>query len=128
MRLLLDTQVFLWLLTGDRRLTEAMRADVLNSNNDVYLSVISVWEASVKYRLGKLPLPAPPWDYLTEQRERHQIASLHLDEASVSQISKLPQLHRDPFDRMLICQALEHNLTIVTVDEMIQSYPVPVYK
>ena len=128
MRLLLDTQVFLWLMTGDRRLTEAMRADVLNSSNDVYLSVISVWEASVKYRLGKLPLPAPAWDYLPVQRERHQIASLHLDEASVSQISKLPQLHRDPFDRMLICQALEHNLTIVTVDEMIRSYPVPVYK
>ena len=128
MPFLLDTHVFLWLITGDRRLTESMQSDVLNSSNDVYLSVISVWEASVKYQLGRLSLPEPPWDYLPLQRERHQITSLPLDEASVSQLSKLPSLHRDPFDCMLICQALERQLTIVTVDDMIRAYPVPTYR
>ena len=127
MRLLLDTHIFLWLITGDQRLPEVMQRDILNLENAVYLSVISLWEISVKYQLGKLPLPEPPETYLSVQRERHMIASLPLDEASVSQIAKLPSTHRDPFDRMLICQALEHHLTIVTVDEMIRAYPVPVY-
>ena len=127
MKLLLDTHIFLWLITGDQRLPEVMQRDILNLENAVYLSVISLWEISVKYQLGKLPLPEPPENYLSVQRERHMIASLPLDEASVSQLAKLPSTHRDPFDRMLICQALEHHLTIVTVDEMIRAYPVPVY-
>ena len=127
MRLLLDTHIFLWLITGDQRLPEVMQRDILNLENAVYLSVISLWEISVKYQLGKLPLPESPENYLSVQRERHMIASLPLDEASVSQLAKLPSTHRDPFDRMLICQALEHRLTIVTVDEMIRAYPVPVY-
>jgi PIN domain nuclease of toxin-antitoxin system len=71
-------------------------------------------------------LPQPPDSYLPTQRQRHQIASLPLDEASVAQLAHLPQIHRDPFDRMLICQALEHGLTIVTVDDAICEYPVPV--
>ena len=127
MRLLLDTHIFLWLITGDQRLPEAMQRDILNPENEVYLSAISLWEISVKYQLGKLPLPEPPENYLPVQRERHMIASLPLDEASVSQLAKLPSIHRDPFDRILICQALEHRLTIVTVDEMIRAYPVPLY-
>ncbi len=127
MRLLLDTHIFLWLITGDQRLPEVMQRDILNPENEVYLSAISLWEISVKYQLGKLPLPEPPENYLPVQRERHMIASLPLDEASVSQLAKLPSIHRDPFDRILICQALEHRLTIVTVDEMIRAYPVPLY-
>lgn len=127
MRLLLDTHIFLWLITGDQRLPEAMQRDILNPENEVYLSAISLWEISVKYQLGKLPLPEPPENYLPVQRERHMIASLPLDEASVSQLAKLPSIHRDPFDRILICQALEHRLTIVTVDEMIRAYPVTLY-
>jgi len=73
-----------------------------------------------------LLLPEPPEQYLPAQRERHQIANLPLDEASVQQLATLPPIHRDPFDRMLICQALEHKLTIITVDEVFQTYPAPV--
>ena len=127
MRLLLDTHIFLWLITGDRRITETMQIDVLNPANEVYLSVVSVWEISVKYQLGRLPLPEPPQIYLPVQRQRHEITSLSLDEASISQLARLPSIHRDPFDRMLVCQALEHDLTIVTVDEMLQSYPARIY-
>jgi len=126
MELLLDTHVFLWFISGDKRLSGAMRDSIRNSNNEVYLSVVSLWEAVIKYQLGRLPLPQPPDSYLPTQRQRHQIASLPLDEASVSQLAHLPQIHRDPFDRMLICQALEHGLTIVTVDDAIYKYPVPV--
>ena len=128
MRLLLDTHIFLWLITGDRRITEAMQIDILNPANEVFLSVVSFWEISVKYQLGRLPLPEPPESYLPTQRQRHQIASLSLDEASVSQLAKLSAIHRDPFDRMLVCQALENDLTIITVDEMLQSYPARIYR
>ena len=126
MRLLLDTHIFLWFISGDKRLPEYMRDSIRNLDNEVYLSVVSLWEVIIKYQLGKLPLPKPPEDYLPTQRKLHQISSLSLDEASVSQLAKLPLIHRDPFDRMLICQAMKHGLTIVTVDDVICNYPVPV--
>ena len=80
----------------------------------------------VKYALGKLPLPHPPEHYLPIQRVQHQMTSLALDEASVCHLATLPSVHRDPFDRMLVCQAIEHALTIVTVDSVFESYPVPI--
>ena len=125
MNLLLDTHVFLWYITGDERLSEPMRGSIRNSENEVYLSAVSIWEAVVKYQLGKLPLPESPERYLPMQRERHQILSLPLDEASVSRLAEIPSIHRDPFDRMLICQAIEHSLTLATVDEQVRAYPVP---
>jgi PIN domain nuclease of toxin-antitoxin system len=76
------------------------------------LSVVSVWEAILKPRLGKLPLPHQPEHYLPAQRARHQIASLPLDEASVCQLATLPFVHRDPFDRMVVCQTIEHGLPL----------------
>jgi len=88
------------------------------------LSVVSIWEAIVKYKLGKLPLPEPPEIYFPKQRDRHQILNLDLDQSSVIQLAKLPSLHRDPFDRMLICQALQNNMAIATVDEAVRAYPV----
>jgi len=78
----------------------------------------------IKHQLGKLPLPEPPARYLPEQRRRHSISSLALDEASVARLAGLPPLHRDPFDRLLVCQALEHGLTLITVDDAVRAYPV----
>ncbi|MBU0567173.1 type II toxin-antitoxin system VapC family toxin [bacterium] len=126
MKLLLDTHIFLWFISGDKRLSEGIRDNIRDPGNEVYLSVVSLWEAIVKYHLGKLPLPQPPNIYLPIQRQKHQIVSLSLDEASVSQLANLAKIHRDPFDRMLICQAMEHGLTIVTVDDAICAYPVSV--
>ncbi len=74
--------------------------------------------------MGKLPLPEPPDIYLPKQREYHQIINLNLDESSVIQLAKIPALHRDPFDRMLICQALQYNLAIATADRAIRAYPI----
>lgn len=92
----------------------------------MHLSVASVWEAVIKYALGKLPLPAPPAVYLPQQRAAHQIASLPIEEAVLAELAGLPTLHRDPFDRILISQALHHGLTLVTVDDAIRAYPVPI--
>ncbi|MEH1891486.1 MAG: type II toxin-antitoxin system VapC family toxin [Nostoc sp.] len=126
MKLLLDTHIFLWFISGDQKLPIHLQNSIRDLNNDVYLSCVSVWEATVKYQLGKLPLPESPEIYLPKQRQQHLISSLNLDEESVAQLLNLPLLHRDPFDRMLICQALQHNLTIATVDPVIRSYSVSI--
>jgi PIN domain nuclease of toxin-antitoxin system len=122
--LLLDTCTFLWIAANAPELTANARTLFSDPNNKVYLSSVSAWEISVKHALGKLPLPDTPEVFVREQRELHQIESLALDEASTLQLNNLPQIHRDPFDRMLVCQAIEHNLIILTPDPMIQQYPV----
>ncbi|MEL6775766.1 MAG: type II toxin-antitoxin system VapC family toxin [Cyanobacteria bacterium J06597_16] len=124
MKILLDTHIFLWFISGDTRLSTNVRNAICDPQNEVYLSTVSVWEVIVKYQLGKLPLPENPETYLPKQRDLHQITSLPLDENSVAKLAKLPPIHRDPFDRMLICQALQNDLTIATVDQAICAYPV----
>ncbi len=126
MKILLDTHIFLWFISGDAQLSTDVRDAIRDPDNEVYLSAVSVWEAIVKYQLGKLPLPEHPETYLPKQRDLPQIVSLALDESSVAQLAKLPPLHRDPFDRMLICQALQNGLTIATVDGAIRAYSVSV--
>jgi PIN domain nuclease of toxin-antitoxin system len=126
MKILLDTHIFLWCISGDTQLSTDVRDAIRDPNNEVYLSAVSIWEAIVKYQLGKLPLPEHPETYLPKQRDLHQIVSLTLDENSVIQLAKLPSVHRDPFDRMLICQALQYGLTIATVDTAVRAYSVSV--
>ena len=75
--------------------------------------------------MGRLPLPQPAEIYLPDQRVRHQIASLAIDEGSLVQLAQLPPLHRDPFDRILIAQAVQHQLKLLTVDRAILAYNLP---
>jgi PIN domain nuclease of toxin-antitoxin system len=124
MRLLLDTHVFLWYITADAKLPAAFRSAIQDPANEVYLSAASVWEAVIKHGLGKLPLPDPPAVYMPRQREAHGITSLPVDEGAMPHLAGLPPLHRDPFDRMLVAQALQHGLTIATVDPDVSAYPV----
>lgn len=128
MKLLLDTHVFLWYITADMRLPALFRDAIREPKNEVFLSVVSLWEAVIKYNLGKLPLPQLPEVYIPNERRRHQIKSLSLHETAVRELSNLPVLHRDPFDRILICQAFASNLTIVTGDSQIQNYNVSYLK
>lgn len=124
MRLLLDTHVFLWFISASPRLPPGMRDAIRDTDNDTFLSVAAVWEAIVKHQLGKLPLPQPPQTYLPLQRDLHQIRSLPLDESSVTRLAGLPALHKDPFDRVMVCQALHLGLTMVTVDPAVRAYPI----
>src|SRR6266699_2545135 len=125
MRLLLDTQVFLWYISADPRLSVAYCDAIRHPGNADYLSVASVWEAVIKYALGKLPLPEAPAEYLPRQREAHRIAPLPVEEAALVHLAGLAPLHRDPFDRMLIAQTLHHGLKIATVDDSVRAYAVP---
>jgi PIN domain nuclease of toxin-antitoxin system len=90
MKLLLDTHVFLWLILNDPKLTEDIRVLLRDPSNEVYLSVISVWEACLKYQLGKLPLPEQPSYLLPTQRVAHQIGSMPVTEHCMRHLQHLP--------------------------------------
>lgn len=123
MRVLLDTCTFLWMITDDTRLSQQAKTLFVDPENDVYLSVASTWEIAIKYSLNKLSLPKPPQEYIPAKRQEHGIDSLPLDEEATLYLTKLPDLHRDPFDRILICQAIVAGLIILTPDELITQYP-----
>ena len=120
MRLLLDTHIFLWYIAADDRLPTELRDAISDSANDVYLSAASVWEAVIKHALGKLPLPAPPAEYLPRQREAHRISSLPVEEGALPYLAALPPLHRDPFDRILIAQTLQHGMLFGSMDDAVR--------
>ena len=123
MKILLDTHIFLWFIENNNRLSAQWRTEIENPDNQVYLSVASVWECIIKYQIGKLNFPESPEVYLTKKRKQHLISSLVIDEDSIAYLTNLPLLHKDPFDRLLICQSLQHNLLIMTEDNAILSYP-----
>src|SRR3989344_6085897 len=122
--ILLDTVVFLWIITGSKKLSKKAAEIFISKNNKIYLSTASVWEIIVKYKLGKLPLPSNPAEYIPKRRLIHGIDSLPLEETDVIELWKLPDLHKDPFDRMLVCQARARDLIILTPDKLIRNYPV----
>ena len=123
MRLLLDTCTFLWVLTGARDLSPAATALFKAPDNEVFLSAASAWEIATKYALGRLALLHRPERFVPAEREAHGILPLPVDEESALHVSRLPLLHRDPFDRMLVSQAIVHGLTILTPDPLIAQYP-----
>ena len=124
MKLLLDTCVFLWLMMDSKKISPTLREILANPANRRYLSAVSVWEAVVKWQNGKLHLPKAPVEFFKETRTRGKVRPLVLEDEAVLQLAKLPKLHNDPFDRMLICQAIENGMTIVTPDELIGQYPI----
>lgn len=128
MKLLLDTHIFLWFISADSRLPILFRDAIREPKNAMFLSVASLWEIIIKYNLGKLPLPQSPELYIPRQRQIHRIRSLPISESSLRNLASLPDLHRDPFDRILISQALGGSLTLVTVDPEIVKYNVPFLK
>ncbi len=125
MRLLLDTCTFLW-IAGGRYLPATAAAAFSNPANQVFLSAVSVWEITSKHAAGRLPLPEPPQTLVPIERELRGITPLAFDEESALQSVRLPAIHRDPFDRMLISQAIAHGLAIVTSDPQIAEYPIRV--
>ena len=124
MKLLLDTCTFLWMTIGSKELSPKAIDTFADPKNEVYLSAVSAWEINVKYRLGKLSLPLSPDKFIPKERKRHWVTRLDLSENDTLHLCKLPTPHKDPFDRMLVCQAIEHSLTILTPDPLITQYPI----
>ncbi len=125
MRLLLDTCTFLWVVGGAPELSARARQAFADPGNEVYLSAASAWEIAVKHRLGRLPLPETPDRFVPQARDAHGIDRLDIDEAAALHVARLPDLHRDPFDRILVAQALLGGLVLVTPDEALRQYPAP---
>lgn len=124
MRLLLDTCTFLWLTQEPDRLSKSAHAAVDDETNELLLSHASIWELYLKQQAGKMKLPAKPDRWIREQLAEWMTADLPIDLASLSETLRLPDLHRDPFDRLLIAQAKVHELTLLTPDPWIQKYRV----
>lgn len=124
MKFLLDTCTFLWVTKGSEDLSSSAIETFTDPKNEIYLSAVSAWEISVKYLLGKLALPLSPDIFIPKERKRHLIASLDLSENDILHLHKLPVPHKDPFDRMLVCQAIEHAMIIITPDPLITQYPI----
>jgi len=123
-KLLLDTCTFLWVVAGSPQLSRRAAELFSDPANEVFLSSVSCWEIAVKHSMGRLPLPAPPVDFIPAQREAHGIGCLPLSEEEALYVSKLPSLHRDPFDRMLVCQAVINGVAVLTPDPLISQYAI----
>ena len=124
MNLLLDTHVFLWLQTEPERLGEHLHL-VEDRRNDLLVSAASSWEIAIKYQLGKLPLPEAPERYVPRRVRAIGAHAIAVEHSHALAVANLPALHRDPFDRLLVAQALLLQLTIVTADPAVADYPAP---
>ncbi len=121
---LLDTCVFIWLASLEGKLSLLARQVILNPENFLYLSPLSVVEIEMQFHLGRLKMKQAPDQFVAHYRERHGVETLPFQEPAALSLAKLPPLHRDPFDRMLIAQAISEGLSIITPDAKIRQYPV----
>jgi PIN domain nuclease of toxin-antitoxin system len=122
MKLLVDTCTFLWIASNSKRLSKTATALFLDESNERYLSAASAWEIGIKHAAGRLPLPERPDIFIPRLRIASGIESLAVDEDSALHAGKLPGLHSDPFDRMLVAQAIVHGMIILTPDPEIEQY------
>ncbi len=118
MRLLLDTHIFLWVVKNDRRLSKAIRSKMLNAT-DVYVSSASIWEMAIKAKLKKLDVDA---DQMVEAIAESGFIELPITVRHTAAVFHLPAIHRDPFDRILIAQAISEPLTFLTADKELKKY------
>ncbi len=121
MNLLLDTHIILWWLNDDEKLSEKYREVIGQQANLCHISAVSIWEICIKSALGKLTIPS---DYLNELKGQGFL-ELPVSWTHCEKLLTLPSIHSDPFDRLLICQALCENFNMITVDENIKRYDVP---
>ena len=120
---LLDTHTLLWTLFEDEKLSAKAREAISNADNDIYVSVISYWEISLKYALGKLELEGITPDELPEKAKEIDIETMELSEEDVITFYKLPGLkHKDPFDRLIIWQAIRRDLPLISKDKIMEDY------
>ncbi|MGA7876586.1 MAG: type II toxin-antitoxin system VapC family toxin [Desulfoferrobacter sp.] len=124
MRLLLDTHTFLWFIVGDERLPQVARNMIADIANEVLLSVASLWEIAIKTSLGKLVLGRPFEELIPEQLILNRIEILPIGLDDLSEVARLPFHHRDPFDRLIIAQAVRKGLPIVGKDGEFAFYQV----
>ena len=125
MRLLLDTQAFVHLVRDPTALPDVARSAIEDPANDLLLSLASPWEIQVKVMLGKLTLGKPLRESIQTELDRGTFALLPITLIHIDALSRLPSHHRDPFDRILVAQAIHESLTLVSGDHQVRLYPIP---
>ncbi len=123
-RLLLDTHAFLWWVEGTPALPRKARAAIEDPDNDCLFSLASAWELAIKASLGKLKLTTPVQRFVIEQVAANRFKALDVSLSHIGRVETLDRIHGDPFDRLLVAQALEDGLTIVTADPVFRRYGV----
>lgn len=126
MNILLDTCTFLWMIDEVKRLSPKVREALEDGRNRLVFHQASSWEIQIKYQLGKLPLSNPPKEIVEKGLSAHGIEYQPMSDAEIWHLQKLPELHRDPFDRILISYALCEGLKFASPDPEVHKYPVPI--
>lgn len=122
MKILLDTHAFLWLVTDSDFLSKKAKQLFLDENNEIFLSLASIWELAIKSSIGKITFKKPFEKFISDQLSQNSILELDVNIYHLIQVESLPFYHRDPFDRLIIAQALEENLIILSKDEAFDAY------
>jgi len=126
MKYLLDTSVFIWSLAAEDRLNPLAQDVLTASSSELYLSAAGTWEIAIKFALGSLPLPKAPSAYIPYAQRLWDIQTLNITQEHALRAGELPLHHRDPFDRMIIAQALSERMTLLTADRVFQKYKVEI--
>lgn len=124
MRLLLDTHAFLWFVTDDTQLSITAKALIGDPNNEVFVSPASYWEIAIKIALGKYPLSVPYEQFISQGIKGNNFVILPIEVKHTASLTTLPHHHGDPFDRLIISQAMVENVAIVGADAKFDAYPV----
>jgi PIN domain nuclease of toxin-antitoxin system len=126
MKYLLDTHAFLWFVTDDERLSAKAQSIIKNSHNEVYFSAASVWEMSIKIRLSRLTISEELEPFIIRQISENNFNTLSITILHSIYTLKLPDIHKDPFDRMIIAQSQVEEMPLISKDKNIKKYKVPV--
>lgn len=124
MRLLLDTCTFLWWTSAEEKIPAPTLRDLETEENEIFLSVSSAWEIAIKSKLGRLDLPSPPLAFVQEASELYRLTILHVELEDAVRAGELPLHHKDPFDRLLIAQAMLRDIELVSPDGVFRPYGV----
>lgn len=124
MKLLVDTQCWLWMLADPDRLSRRTRRLIQRQDSELYLSAASAWEIAIKWSLGKLTLPSDPSEYVPSRVEQSGVIPLPVKHAHAVQVARLAPHHRDPFDRLLVAQASLEDMVLLTGDRQLSAYGV----
>jgi len=122
MTVLLDTHAFLWWIDDNNKLSQTAREIITDPNNKIYLSAVSTWEIAIKDQMGKLSAPKPLLPFFTNQIQKNNFLFLPIHIEHTCKVNELENIHKDPFDRLLIGQAITEGFPILTIDKLISAY------
>ncbi|APB33637.1 hypothetical protein GlitD10_1316 [Gloeomargarita lithophora Alchichica-D10] len=124
MKLLLDTHILIWSVLEPDRLSERVVDLLIDRNNDIFLSLVSIWEMQIKIQLGKLNFTVPLSEIIASQQHANDLQLLAITDRHIYALEHLPNHHRDPFDRLLVAQAMTERMPLLSADATLDGYPI----